>query len=92
MSGEMLDAFCFSGGFGITALKSAAVQSVLAVDSSESALTLAAANAELNGVGDRIQFQKSDVKRALEQMGQVPTTGHHLLQFWRRVDPYFLDL
>lgn len=65
MSGEMLDAFCFSGGFGITALKAGTVDSVLAIDSSESALTLAAANAELNGVANRIRFEKDDVKRAL---------------------------
>ena len=65
MTGKMLDAFCFSGGFGITALKANAVESVLAIDSSESALTLAAANAELNGVAKRMQFKKSDVKRAL---------------------------
>lgn len=74
MRGEMLDAFCFSGGFGITALKAGSVESVLAVDSSESALTLAAANAELNGVANRIKFQKDDVKRALatlESSGQT---------------------
>lgn len=66
--GEMLDAFCFSGGFGITALKANAVKSVLAIDSSDSALTLAAANAELNGVANRMRFEKNDVKRALSQL------------------------
>lgn len=68
LSGDMLDAFCFSGGFGITALKVGSVESVLAVDSSESALTLAAANAELNGVANRIQFKKDDVKRAFTEI------------------------
>lgn len=68
LQGEMLDAFCFSGGFGITALKTGTVESVLAVDSSESALTLAAANAELNGVANRMRFQKNDVKRALADL------------------------
>lgn len=29
---------------------------------------------------------------AIETMGQIPATGHHLLQFWRRTDPYFLKL
>lgn len=29
---------------------------------------------------------------AIESMGQAPATGHNLLHFWRRVDPYFLDL
>lgn len=65
MYGEMLDAFCFSGGFGITALKANAVESVLAIDSSEAALTLAAANAALNEVANRMKFEKNDVKRAL---------------------------
>ncbi len=46
----MLDAFCFSGGFGITAAKLGGAASVLGLDSSESALVLAKANAELNGV------------------------------------------
>lgn len=68
LCGDMLDAFCFSGGFGITALKSGNVDSVLAIDSSEAALTLAAANAELNGVANRIQFKKDDVKRAFTEI------------------------
>ena len=29
---------------------------------------------------------------AIESMGQVPVKGHHLLHFWTRTDPYFLDL
>lgn len=29
---------------------------------------------------------------AVESMGQAPATGHDLLHFWRRVDPYFLNL
>ena len=29
---------------------------------------------------------------ALESIGQVPATGQDLLHFWRRVDPYFLNL
>jgi hypothetical protein len=27
---------------------------------------------------------------AIEAMGQAPATGHDLLHFWRRFDPYFL--
>ncbi len=29
---------------------------------------------------------------AIEAMGQIPAKGQDLLHFWRRVDPYFLDL
>ncbi len=29
---------------------------------------------------------------AIEQMGQTPAKARHLLHYWRRVDPYFLDL
>ena len=64
----MLDAFCFSGGFGITALKLGGAASVVGIDSSESALELAKANAELNGVADRCQWQRDDVRPALEAM------------------------
>lgn len=29
---------------------------------------------------------------ALEAMKRFPATGHDLLHFWRRVDPYFLNI
>ena len=29
---------------------------------------------------------------AVESMGQAPALGQDLLHFWRRVDPYFLNL
>ena len=29
---------------------------------------------------------------AIEAMGQVPAKGQDLMHFWRRVDPYFLNL
>lgn len=65
---KVLDAFCFSGGFGITAVKLGGAASVLGIDSSESALLLAKANAELNGVADRCQWKRDDVRPALEGM------------------------
>ncbi|MDA1233027.1 MAG: class I SAM-dependent rRNA methyltransferase, partial [Planctomycetota bacterium] len=70
---SVLDAFCFSGGFGITALKLGGAASVLGIDSSESALVLAKANAELNGVADRCQWQRDDVRPALEAMAAQGT-------------------
>ncbi|MBL8819767.1 MAG: class I SAM-dependent rRNA methyltransferase [Planctomyces sp.] len=65
---RVLDAFCFSGGFGITALKCGGAASVVGIDSSESALKLAAANAELNGVANRCQWKKSEVRPALSEL------------------------
>ena len=73
LSGSILDAFCFSGGFGITAAKSGRVTSVLSIDSSEPALTLARANAELNGVADRFRFVRGDVRGELETLAQQGT-------------------
>lgn len=65
---RVLDLFCYSGGFGITALKEGGATDVLAVDVSESALALAALNAALNGVSDRIRFEKSKAFDALERL------------------------
>lgn len=65
---KILDAFCFSGGFGITAIKVGGAASMLGIDSSESALTIARANAELNGVSQHCQWLHDDVRPALEVM------------------------
>ena len=63
---RMLDAFCYSGGFGLHAARAGAA-SVLGVDASEPALQLARANAELNGLTN-IVFEKSDVFDRLDQL------------------------
>jgi len=69
MSGaEVLDAFCFSGGFGITALKCGGATAVTGIDSSEAALSLARNNAMLNGVADRCEWIHEDVRTALDQL------------------------
>ena len=65
---RVLDAFCYSGAFGITALVNGHAGSVIGVDSSESALRLARANAELNGVADRCRFEQSSVADALDRL------------------------
>ena len=70
----VLDAFCFSGGFGITAAVKGGASQVLGVDSSEPALALAAANAELNGVADKCQYRRGDVRAELELMVEQGTT------------------
>jgi len=63
---RMLDAFCYSGGFGLHAARAGAA-SVLGVDASEAALQLARDNAELNGLTN-IAFEKSDVFDRLDQL------------------------
>ena len=63
---RMLDAFCYSGGFGLHAANTGAA-AVLAVDASEPALQLARANAELNRLTN-IAFEKSDVFDRLDQL------------------------
>lgn len=65
---RVLDLFCYSGGFGIAALKLGHASSVVAADVSESALQLAQANAERNNVADRIQFEKSNAYDFLEDL------------------------
>jgi len=65
---RVLDGFCFSGGFGITALVTGKAKSVTGVDSSESALQLAAENAQLNEVASHCDWIRSDVRAALEEM------------------------
>jgi len=65
---EVLDAFCFSGGFGITALKCGGAAAVTGIDSSEAALALARNNAILNGVADRCEWIHEDVRTALDQL------------------------
>lgn len=63
---RMLDAFCYSGGFGLHAARAGA-SSVLGVDGSEAALQLARANAERNGLSN-ITFEKADVFDRLDAL------------------------
>lgn len=62
-SPRVLDLFCYTGGFALNAALANSGVKVVAVDSSETALDMARRNAELNGVGDRISFVKSDVPK-----------------------------
>lgn len=65
---RVLDAHCYTGSFGITAVKQGEAHSALCVDSSAPALELAQRNAELNGVTDRVQFRKGDVPHVLNDL------------------------
>jgi 23S rRNA (cytosine1962-C5)-methyltransferase len=65
---RVLDLFCYTGGFGLSALVTGGAREVVGVDVSESALKLAAENAALNGVSDRIRFEKAKAFDALERL------------------------
>ncbi|HVS37646.1 MAG TPA: class I SAM-dependent rRNA methyltransferase [Gemmataceae bacterium] len=62
----VLDAFCYSGGFGLHAARAGA-RSVLGVDQSEPALALARENAALNGL-NQLEFLRGDVFVQLEAL------------------------
>lgn len=69
---EVLNAFCYTGGFSLAALRGGA-QHVLSIDSSGEALQLARHNAALNGLDSpRSEWREADVfveLRALRQRG-----------------------
>lgn len=66
---RVLDAFCYTGGFGLHAARGGATE-VIGVDSSETALSLARANAQLNGLIDRVSFVQADVFDRLDFLAE----------------------
>ena len=64
---QVLDLYCYGGGFGLNALAAGAA-SVLAVDGSAGALALARESAELQGVADRFATEKSEVFAMLDRL------------------------
>lgn len=62
---RVLDAFCYTGGFGLHAAKAGAAE-VVAVDGSESAIELGCRNATLNEL-TTVRFQRADVFKFLEE-------------------------
>ncbi|MFA5976257.1 MAG: class I SAM-dependent rRNA methyltransferase [Elusimicrobiota bacterium] len=63
---RVLDAFCYSGGFGVAAALAGAREIVL-VDSAHAALELAQKNAELNNVSDRVTCVEGDAVALLSK-------------------------
>ncbi len=64
---EVLNCFCYTGGFGLAAAKGGAAH-VLNIDSSAPALELAQANAELNGFSaEQFETQEADVFQFLRK-------------------------
>jgi 23S rRNA (cytosine1962-C5)-methyltransferase len=68
---RVLDAYCYSGGFSLLAAVSGAKR-VTGLDSSESALKLAAEAAAANAMTERCRFVKCDV---FEELGRLAETG-----------------
>ncbi len=63
---RVLDAFCYTGGFGLHAARAGAI-SVIGLDQSEPALQLARDNARINGL-DNLTFVKGDVFDELDAL------------------------
>ena len=66
-SARVLDAYCYTGGFGILAGLNGA-REVTGIDSSEPALSLAAESARENNVSNICNFKKADVLDELERL------------------------
>lgn len=65
---EVLDCFCYTGGFSVAALAGGA-KSVVGVDTSSDALTIAQSNVELNGLPAKsMETIQGDVFRILRDM------------------------
>jgi 23S rRNA (cytosine1962-C5)-methyltransferase len=63
---RVLDMFCYSGGFTLASARNGASE-VLGIDTSEKAVALAWANAELNGLGN-VRFQTGDCFQSMESL------------------------
>ncbi len=66
---RVLDAFCYTGGFGLHALNAGAKE-VLGIDASEPALALATENARVNNLHN-VSFQRADVFSHLQSLADA---------------------
>jgi len=64
---RLLDAYCFAGGFAVTAARAGA-REVVAIDRSEGALALAGRAAAANGVEARCRFGRAEAFAELEHL------------------------
>jgi 23S rRNA (cytosine1962-C5)-methyltransferase len=64
---DVLDLFCFSGAFSLSAVKHGGATSTLGIDSSEPAIELARRHVELNGI-TRARFECGDVFKVLDRL------------------------
>ena len=77
---DVLDAFCYTGGFGLHAA-AAGARSVLGIELSKEAAALAVRNAELNGLGEVVQVVE---RNAFDELRSMDREG-------RRFDLIVLD-
>lgn len=63
---SLLDVFCYTGAFGLTAARHGGATSVLGVDVSGAAIALAQQNAERNGIA--AEFMQAEAVPALERL------------------------
>lgn len=71
MRGQMLDVCTYLGGFALAACRHGTVDKVTAIDMSATALGLAASNAALNSMTDRIEFVQADCFEELDRRRQL---------------------
>jgi 23S rRNA (cytosine1962-C5)-methyltransferase len=64
---RVLDVCCYTGAFGLTALRHGPAREVVGVDASAKAIAAAGANAELNGLSDRARFEVGNCFESLEK-------------------------
>ncbi|SFJ47023.1 class I SAM-dependent rRNA methyltransferase [Planctomicrobium piriforme] len=65
-SSRVLDLYTYTGSFALAAARLGDCRNVTAVDSSQPAIDMGIANAELNGLADRIHFECGDCGEYLE--------------------------
>jgi 23S rRNA (cytosine1962-C5)-methyltransferase len=70
---KILDAFCYTGAASIQAALGGAKE-VLALDSSQNALDEGAQMAEMNGVGDKVRFEKADSFHVMKDLRKTKVT------------------
>jgi len=69
---DVLDMFCYTGGFSLNAALGNA-KSVKGVDSSALAVETATNNANLNGLADKVDFVKADAYQFLKEVAEAGT-------------------
>jgi 23S rRNA (cytosine1962-C5)-methyltransferase len=63
---QVLDLFCYSGGFSLAASRLGAAREVLGIDTSDRAVALARANAALNSISN-VHFEQGDGFQVLDE-------------------------
>lgn len=63
---RVLDAYSFTGAFGLSAARAGAIE-VVCVDESALAIEVGAENARANGLSDKIRFVRGDARKTLQE-------------------------